>query len=160
MIRWLRAIVAVVLVLLLVAICAVVSLLLAANGGYVELHGHPWLGPILDPLLAGRALEVQMPALLAGWLIAIFASAGLAGFWLFYVWRRRQYERLIRRLERELVELRNLPFTDPAPLEDLPERPDQAAAAELDDAMADVFGTTRRSAQAEPGLGSGPGAGS
>ncbi len=45
-----------------------------------------------------------------------------------YVWRRRQYEALIGRLERELAKLRNLPFTEPAPLEDLPEVPSSTAA--------------------------------
>jgi hypothetical protein len=39
----------------------------------------------------------------------------------FYLWRRRQYEVMINSLERELAHLRNLPFTQPAPLEDLPE---------------------------------------
>jgi len=47
---------------------------------------------------------------------------------MYYVWRRRQYEALIGRLERELARLRNLPMDEPAPLEDLPERPDPAAA--------------------------------
>jgi hypothetical protein len=47
---------------------------------------------------------------------------------MFYVWRRRQYESLVNRLERELAKLRNLPFTEPAPLEDLPELPSAQAA--------------------------------
>jgi hypothetical protein len=47
---------------------------------------------------------------------------------MFYVWRRRQYETLVTRLERELVRLRNLPFKEPAPLEDLPELPSAHAA--------------------------------
>jgi hypothetical protein len=47
---------------------------------------------------------------------------------MFYVWRRRAYESLINRLERELAKLRNLPFTEPAPLEDLPETPNVQAA--------------------------------
>ena len=61
-------------------------------------------------------------------------AAGLAAvvLWsMYYVWRRRQYESLIGRLERELARLRNLPFTEPAPLEDLPERPDPVAAQVL-----------------------------
>jgi len=64
---------------------------------------------------------------------------------LFYVWRRRQYESLIGRLERELAKLRNLPFTEPAPLEDLPELPDAQVARQavrtihaLDDEGADL----------------------
>jgi hypothetical protein len=51
---------------------------------------------------------------------------------MFYVWRRRQYESLVGRLERELAKLRNLPFTQPAPLEDLPELPSTQAARVMD----------------------------
>jgi hypothetical protein len=47
---------------------------------------------------------------------------------MFSLWRRRQYESLIGRLERELAQLRNLPFLEPAPLEDLPEVPSAEAA--------------------------------
>ena len=47
---------------------------------------------------------------------------------MFYVWRRRQYEALVDKLEKELARLRNLPFVEPAPLEDLPETPSAAAA--------------------------------
>ena len=50
---------------------------------------------------------------------------------MYYLWRRRQYEALIGRLERELVRLRNLPFVEPSPLEDLPESPDAGAARVL-----------------------------
>ena len=51
---------------------------------------------------------------------------------LFAIWRRRQYESLVHRLERELARLRNLPFTAPAPLEDLPETPSTQAARVMD----------------------------
>jgi hypothetical protein len=50
---------------------------------------------------------------------------------MYYLWRRRQYEALVGRLERELARLRNLPFVEPAPLEDLPEEPDAGAARVL-----------------------------
>ena len=78
--------------------------------------------------------------LIAGWLVSVLSLAVLLGWSMFYVWRRRQYESLIVKLERELSELRNLPFTAPAPLEDLPEDPSPEAAALL--AFADV--NTRR----------------
>ncbi len=55
------------------------------------------------------------PALIVGWLASAVLIAALALWTLFYVWRRRQYESLIGRLERELAKLRNLPFTEPAP---------------------------------------------
>jgi hypothetical protein len=76
-------------------------------------------------------MEVWLPGLIAGWLAVVFLVAVLLVWSLWYVWRRRQYESLIGRLERELARLRNLPFTEPAPLEDLPERPDQSAARVL-----------------------------
>jgi hypothetical protein len=50
---------------------------------------------------------------------------------MYYVWRRRQYEALVGRLERELARLRNLPLAEPSPLEDLPETPDPGAARVL-----------------------------
>jgi hypothetical protein len=40
----------------------------------------------------------------------------------------RAIECLVGRLDRELAKLRNLPFTEPAPLEDLPETPSAHAA--------------------------------
>ena len=70
-----------------------------------------------------------MPALIAGWLATAVLLAALVLWSMFYVWRRRQYESLIDRLERELAKLRNLPFTEPAPLEDLPETPNVAGGA-------------------------------
>ena len=51
--------------------------------------------------------------------------------------RRRQYESLIKNLENELARLRNLPFENPAPFEDLPELPDPDAARILDEAERD-----------------------
>ena len=67
------------------------------------------------------------------------ASLGALLVWsMYYLFRRRQYEALIGRLERELVRLRNLPFVEPSPLEDLRETPDAGAAQVLvaiDDAI-------------------------
>ena len=68
------------------------------------------------------------PALIAGWLTTAILLGALVLWSMFYVWRRRQYEALVGRLERELAKLRNLPFTEPAPLEDLPEVPSTEAA--------------------------------
>jgi hypothetical protein len=47
---------------------------------------------------------------------------------MFDVWRRRQYESLLINLVKELAKLRNLPFEQPAPFEDLPETPSAQAA--------------------------------
>jgi hypothetical protein len=49
-----------------------------------------------------------------------------------HVWRRRQVEALIGQLEGELADLRNMALDDPAPLEDLPERPDPDAGELLE----------------------------
>src|SRR5262245_12298269 len=100
------------------------GLFLVANSGWVPVSTPPWL----EGLFGNRPREVWLPALIAGWLATALFLAVLVLWSRFYVWRRRQYESLIARLERELAKLRNLPFTEPAPLEDLPETPSAAAA--------------------------------
>lgn len=136
MFRWVRIAAVGVVILAFVGLGIAVGLFLVANAGWIPVAVPPWLTGIFgDP-----ALEVWLPALLAGWLLAAIATATLLAWSMFYVWRRRQYEQLVRRLERELAELRNLPFTNPAPLEDLPEEPDPAAARLLASADADPDG--------------------
>jgi hypothetical protein len=133
MIRWLRITAVGTLILAMIGLGVGVGLFLVANGGWVAVKVPPWLtGLFGDP-----NLELWLPALIAGWLVSIIGLAALLLWSMFYVWRRRQYESLIGRLERELARLRNLPFTDPAPLEDLPETPDARAAAVLAAAEAD-----------------------
>ena len=127
MIRWLRIVATATVVLSMVGIGVIVGLFLVANSGWVAVDVPPWLVDLFgDP-----KMEVWLPALIAGWLAVVFLTAVLLVWSFWYVWRRRQYESLIGRLERELARLRNLPFTEPAPLEDLPERPDQSAARVL-----------------------------
>lgn len=127
MIRWLRIVATATAVLAMIGIGVIVGLFLVANSGWVPVDVPPWLvGLFGDP-----KMEVWLPGLIAGWLAVVFFAAALLVWSLFYVWRRRQYEALIARLERELARLRNLPFVEPAPLEDLPERPDQNAARVL-----------------------------
>lgn len=133
MIRWLRITAIGTLILAMIGLGVGVGLFLVANGGWVAVKVPPWLtGLFGDP-----NLELWLPALIAGWLVSIIGLAVLLLWSMFYVWRRRQYESLIGRLERELAGLRNLPFTAPAPLEDLPEVPDARAAAVLAVAEAD-----------------------
>lgn len=138
MMRWVRVAGAVAVLLVLLAAGAVAGLLLVANRGYVTIEVHAWLQPLAERVLGPREVEVQLPALLVGWLVAILAAALLAMGAALHLWRRRQHERLIARLERELVELRNLPFTAPAPLEDLPEHPDAGTARALGAAMSEL----------------------
>jgi hypothetical protein len=123
-IRWLRFVATATVVLSMIGLGVVAGLFLVANGGWIPVTTPPWLTGVLGD----RPHEIWLPALIAGW----FASAVLLGAlvltMLLAIWRRRQYESLVHRLERELARLRNLPFEEPAPLEDLPELPSAEAA--------------------------------
>jgi hypothetical protein len=158
-IRWLRAATAIAVVLAILAVGSVIGLLAVANSGYVAIQPHDWLRPVLDPLLGPQIMEVQVPVLLAGWVVAVLAASALVAGTMRFAWRRRQHESLIGRLERELVRLRNLPITTPAPLEDLPEHPDAEIARELDLAMSQHLGLARAGDLLAPAAMSPPRAG-
>jgi hypothetical protein len=123
-IRWLRLAATAILIAAMIAVGIVSGLFLVANGGWIAVQIPPWLTSIFGD----RPHEVWLPALIAGWLGSALLLIVVVLGSLSYVWRRRQAEALIAHLERELTKLRNLPFTDPAPLEDLAEDPDPAAA--------------------------------
>jgi hypothetical protein len=123
-IRWLRLIATATVILSMIGLGVVAGLFLVANSGWIPVTTPPWL----TGLFGDRQHEVRLPALIAGWLAAAALLGTLVLWSMFYVWRRRQYEALVGRLERELAKLRNLPFTEPAPLEDLPETPNAHAA--------------------------------
>jgi len=123
-IRWLRLIATATVILSMIGLGVLAGLFLVANAGWIAVDIHPWL----TGLFGDRPHEVWLPALIAGWLTTAILLAGIVLWSMFYVWRRRQYESLIGRLEKELAKLRNLPFTEPAPLEDLPELPNASAA--------------------------------
>ncbi len=124
MIRWLRLIATATIILSLIGLGVIAGLFLVANSGWIPVSIPPWL----QGLFGERPHEVWLPALIGGWLATAVLLAGVVLWSMFYVWRRRQYESLIGRLEKELAKLRNLPFTEPAPLEDLPETPNVQAA--------------------------------
>ena len=124
MVRWVRLAAAGALVVSLVVVGVGIGLFLVANNTWIAVDVPPWLTGIFG----NPELELWIPALISGWLISVFALVALLVGSMFYVWRRRQYESLIAKLEHECTELRNLPFTEPAPLEDLPEEPDAEAA--------------------------------
>ena len=124
MFRSLRLIATATLILSLIGIGVIAGLFLVANGGWVPVTTPPWL----TGLLGDRPHEIWLPALIAGWLATAVLLAALVLSTMFSLWRRRQYESLVNRLERELARLRNLPFLEPAPLEDLPETPSADAA--------------------------------
>jgi hypothetical protein len=123
-IRSLRLIATATIVLSMIGLGVVAGLFLVSNSGWVAVSIPPWL----TGLFGDRPHEIWLPALIAGWLGSAVLLASLVLWAMFYVWRRRQYESLVGRLERELASLRNLPFTHPAPLEDLPEVPNAQAA--------------------------------
>jgi H+/Cl- antiporter ClcA len=123
-IRWLRLIAIATVILSMIGLGVIAALFLVANSSWVPVQVHPWL----EGLFNNKQHEVWLPALIGGWLATAVLLAGMVLWSMFYVWRRRQYESLIGRLEKELAKLRNLPFTEPAPLEDLPETPSIAAA--------------------------------
>jgi len=122
--RWLRLAATATIILSMIGLGVIAGLFLVANSGWIPVTIPPWL----TSLFGDRPHEVWLPALIAGWLAAAILLAAVVLWSMFYVWRRRQYEALIGRLERELAKLRNLPFVEPAPLEDLPETPSTSAA--------------------------------
>ena len=124
MLRWLRLAAIATVILSMIGLGVISGLFLVANAGWIGVSIPRWL----QAIFGAKPHEVWLPALIAGWLASAVLLAALVLWSLFYVWRRRQYEALIGRLERELAKLRNLPFTEPAPLEDLPELPSASAA--------------------------------
>ncbi len=124
MLRWLRLAATATIILSMIGLGVIAGLFLVANSGWIPIRTPPWLTGVFGD----RMHDVRLPALIAGWLVAAVLLAALVLWSMFYVWRRHQYESLIGRLERELAKLRNLPFTEPAPLEDLPETPSTRAA--------------------------------
>jgi hypothetical protein len=123
-IRWLRLTATAIVILSLIGLGVILGLFLIANSGWVPVRTPPWL----EGLFGSRPHEIWLPGLIAGWVASAFLLAAIVVWSMFYVWRRRQYEALVAKLEKELARLRNLPFLEPAPLEDLPEAPSDEAA--------------------------------
>ena len=124
MLRWLRLIATATIILSMIGLGVIAGLFLVANSGWIPVKIPPWL----QGMFTDRPHEIWLPALIAGWLATALLLAAMVLWSMYYVYRRRQYESLVGRLERELAKLRNLPFTEPAPLEDLPEVPSAQAA--------------------------------
>ena len=138
MIRWLRLAATATIILSMIGLGVIAGLFLVANASWIPIEIPPWL----RGLFGEKPHDVWLPALIAGWLASAILLATVVLWSMYYVYRRRQYESLIGRLERELAKLRNLPFTEPAPLEDLPETP-SAHAAKVMSALDDEGYETR-----------------
>ena len=133
MLRWLRLIAIATVILSLIGLGVIAGLFLVANSGWVPVKIPPWL----TGLFGTRPHEIWLPGLIGGWLATALLLAAIVLWSMYYVYRRRQYESLIGKLERELAKLRNLPFVEPAPLEDLPETPSVQAARIMRGAIED-----------------------
>ena len=97
MIRWLRLAATATVILSMIGLGVIAGLFLVANSGWIAVTIPPWL----TGLFGHQPHDVWLPALIAGWLASAILLAALVLWSLFYVWRRRQYEALVGRLERE-----------------------------------------------------------
>jgi hypothetical protein len=98
-----------------------VGVFLHLNDGWVTLR---WPLPQASPSFVGHVdYESPVWVLALGWVIAAVIAAALLLWFPVYLTRRRHLLGEVKRLTRENVELRNLPITAPAPLEDLPSAP-------------------------------------
>jgi hypothetical protein len=150
MVRWVRIVAIAGVSVAFIAVGGAVGLILVSNDRWVTVLIPAWL----VWLFGERPLEVWLPALIGGWVVSHLAVALLLMWSMYYVWRRRQYERLVARLEKELTALRNLPLERPAPLEDLPEldADDDASAAELGERGRHLHTELQRARGAQPAL--------
>lgn len=118
--RGLKLVVAVVVLLVLLVAGGAVALFLVENADWVVIRVPVLRADISDPI-ASELWEMPLAALLA---ISFGAGLLLASLLLVPGALRRAFERgrqrrFIDELEGELADLRNLPVTAPAPLEDL-----------------------------------------
>ena len=123
--RWIKLTAIFLVTVAFVVVGVGIALFVIENDRWEPVEMHAWLRRIG---LGDKPWELWMPGLIAGWLVATLTLGALFLWSVFWVWRRRQYESEIRRLQRELIRLRNLPFEEPAPFEDTAERPDPVAA--------------------------------
>ena len=118
-------------VLLLLIVGGAVALFFSENGQWVALSW-PYPRMSLDEPFGVHTFEVVLGVAASGWLLAVLLLGAALVLFPLYLRRTRQYFSTIKKLEKELVELRNLPFKSPAPLEDLPDEQALAPDDELD----------------------------
>jgi hypothetical protein len=111
-----------VLILLLIVLGATLGYFLMQNGSWIVVRfptvQMDWESPFPVVEYETPLAVVMAVALGVGFVLAalLFMPS-----WLKRAWERRREHRFITSLEGELTDLRNLPVTDPAPLEDLPD---------------------------------------
>jgi hypothetical protein len=105
---------------LLLIVGAAVALFFSENNQWVALSW-PYPRMSLDEPFGVHTFEVVLGVAASGWLFVVLGLGAALVLFPLYLRRTRQYLSTIKKLEKELVELRNLPFKAPAPLEDLPD---------------------------------------
>ncbi|MDY0002883.1 MAG: hypothetical protein RBU30_16410 [Polyangia bacterium] len=114
-------------VILLLLVGAAAALFFSENSEWVPL-ALPYPRASFGEPFGVHTFEIVIGVAAAGWLLALaFLGAALVLLPL-YLRRARQMSSMVRKLEKELVALRNLPFEAPAPLEDLEDEPTRPPA--------------------------------
>lgn len=131
-------------IVLLLIVGAAVALFFSENKQWVAMS---WPYPQLsfDEPFGVHTFEVVLGVAAAGWLVAVLLGGAALVLFPLYLRRTRQYMSSIKKLEKELVALRNLPFKAPAPLEDLPDAP-----VHSDDEEPDLEGNLLREEESAP----------
>ena len=81
MIRWLRIAAKATVTLTFIALGVIVGLFLVANASWVAVDVPPWL----EGLAPEPKLQIWLPALIAGWLVATLAIATLLLWSMYYL---------------------------------------------------------------------------
>jgi hypothetical protein len=132
-------------IMLLLIVGAAVALFFSENNQWVALSW-PYPRMSLDEPFGVHTFEVVLGVAASGWLLSVLLLGAAFVLFPLYLRRTRQYLSSIKSLEKELVELRNLPFKAPAPLEDLP---DEQVLSTSDDGE-DLEGNLLREEESAP----------
>jgi hypothetical protein len=133
-----RALVLFVLITLLVVVGGVTGYFLVQNADWVVIRFPTVSFDWQDPFPSVE-YETPLPLVMVACLGVGFLLAFLLFFpsWIRRAWERQRERRFVSNLEGELSDLRNMPVTDPAPLEDLPETPTGTARQRGDEEAQD-----------------------
>lgn len=129
--RTLRSVLIFLGVILLLALGGVASVFLVQNSRWVTIR-FPGLSFSWDAPFPMVEFETPLAVIIAAAFALGFVTALLLLVipgWIGRGVERQRERRFIRGLEGELTDLRNLPVTSPAPLEDVPEEPMSSPAA-------------------------------